>query len=206
MATGTVAGSRIFKVTLGMLVQQQNIQTGWYLRDTLLNNRSATDALATAQTFVAASMFGILPNDLRLLRLDALELTSKDYAQLEYPNQMGTGPGASSTSFLAVLMTLRSNQRARHRNGRMFLPLYGNPFNGSLDTGPRNAYIAFSTAFVQAFAGNALLNDFKAVVVAKARPANQNRPAIEHSWIDVETCRINTTVTALRRRKIGVGS
>jgi hypothetical protein len=206
MAEGLLNNTRVFKIGIYMTAQQQQIQTGWHLRDVGLNNMTAAGALESARTFVESQMYGILPSDVRLTRIDALELSSKEYMGFEYANQPGTGPGTMAASFLAVMVALRSSQRARHRNGRFFLPLYGNPNQGSLDTGPRNAYTAFAANFTATFCGAAIFNNLKACIVSQARPANQHRPAIEAGWIDVEVARLHTVVTALRRRKIGVGA
>jgi hypothetical protein len=56
------------------------------------------------------------------------------------------------------------------------------------------------------FVGNLITTDLHLVNVHRALPARSGRPALPPSWYDVTSARINTQLTSLRRRKVGVGS
>lgn len=208
MAQGLVADDRIFKITGTFNYQLQTIQTQFHIRDVAPAGKSAQDAVDYARPFFEVNMRTILNTACQIVRVDAFELTSRDYAQHEPANLAGTGNVPQAPSFMASLVSLRSSQRARHRNGRMFWPMQNNnAVNGSL---VQDSYVVDATpvltAFTDLFLQGPLLAEFKAVIVAQARPATTKRPLIEHSWIDVESIRMSKLITVQRRRKVGVGS
>ena len=209
MATGEIGdlvGGSVYKCNIYLLSQLQSIQTGFYLRDTGLANQSAQDAADAVKDWVDDSFRTILATDITLQRVDALEITTKEYAQHEYTNTNGTFATTMTANFLAALIQLRSSQRARHRNGRMFWPIVNVNTNSQLHPGTSGPMATVLDEWKNRFMGNPATNAFKAVIVAQARPATAKRPAITHSWIDVETARLSNLGTALRRRKVGVGS
>lgn len=203
---GDLVGGSVYRVTVTMTGQLQQVQTGFYVRDTGLADQSAGDCLTAAKDWVDNHFRTCIPQDYTLQRLEAMEITTKEYAQAEYVSTPGTFGSTSTASFLAALVSLRSSQRARHRNGRMFWPVAAVTTNSQLFPQTLAAFTPTTAAFADRFMGNAATKPFKAVIVAAARPATSTRPAIAHSWIDVETIKVSTAVTSLRRRKVGVGS
>lgn len=209
MAQGAVAGTNIYRITIFMRWQQQLLQTGWHMRDTgLVALQSPDTALDLVQPWVHDHFRTIMHQNLVFERIAAEEITSKNYAERVLVAEAGTVNGVEAPSFMAVNVALRSAQRHRYRNGRMFWPLTGQLANtgSQLSAGPGAEIQGVVTSWVTTFLGNILTNNFRAVVVAPARPATAKRPAIDHSWIDVDVAKLNTTITALRRRKVGVGS
>lgn len=203
---GLVQGHNIFKVTLFMTAEQQKIQTGFHLRDTGINNETPETAVNAVLPWVTGAYRNTIGGDVSIDRLDAIEITSREYFAHEFTNTPGTGGNAMTTSLLAALVSLRSSKRSRWRNGRMFWPLQGAPVNGLITGSNLTGLTTAADDLADRFIGSQLLKNFLLVVVAQARIQKQTRPAIEHSWIDVDTIRVSNIATALHRRKIGVGA
>ena len=209
MATGTVAGNRIYRATIHYYAQQQKMQFGFHVRETgFVNTTEPMAVLDLLRPWIDNTYRPLMINSSRIERIEAIEITSKAYAQQEMTNAVGGASGTESPTHLAYLVSLRSNLRARHRNGRFFLPnvSQGALVGSQITQGAMTALSGAVDALGAIFMGNPVTNAFKLVVVAQARAAAPNRPAIEHSWIDVETMRVANLVSSQYRRKVGVGS
>jgi hypothetical protein len=209
MAEGTIGGltdMNVMRVGIYMEGQQQRFQTGFHLRSQTPATGDPEDAVGEVRDWVDNSFRAMVPNDYRVVAIDAINIVSKEYSRHEYIDVFGTLGGASTYTALAALVSLRSNQRARHRNGRMFWPAYAVQGNSQFQVNYLQGFSSCAAAFASRWVGVQLTGGFRAVIVAKARPLTPHRPAIQHSWIDVETVKVSPFATALRRRKVGVGS
>jgi len=207
--TGTVAGSTIYKVTVHGEIEQQQVQFGFHLRQTgFLDATDASDVLPIMDTWTNTHLRTILNNTVRIVRTSVLEITTKEYAEQEYTNRFGTLNEQSLPAFVAVLVSLRSPVRSRHRNGRMYwFGIAEGATSGSVIQPTALAvFQPVLDAFNAEFLNHTLTKPFNLVVVAQARPATVNRPAIEHSYIDIEATRIAVNVTSMGTRRIGRGS
>lgn len=208
MASGAVADNRVFKCSVQMTVLQQQIQTGFHLRDVGLDNMDAGEVVTALEAWLNDEFKTIQPPALRFDRVEATELTSKQYAMKEFSGLVGTGNFTVGTTFTSLLVSLRTASRQRHMNGRMYWPwiMAGGVESGVLGSGVQAVATAAVDDFANRFTGSALTHDLRCVVVSTPRPLTANRPAILHEWHDVETVKINPVISVQRRRKIGVGS
>lgn len=208
MASGEVAGTRVFRVNVGMRIALQQLQTGFYLRDVGVQARTSAEVVAEVKTWVDTKFATIMPSSLAFERLEATELNSKEYAQHEYTNFFGAKGGGVVTTFLAANVSLRTATRQRYRNGRMFWPVLvrDSITDGLINDLTMGEFGGVAADFADRWTGVSLFGELRAVVVTAARPAKTYRPALTHSWTDVEAVKINKIATAISRRRIGVGS
>lgn len=208
MASGLVSDGKVYRCGIYMTANQQQIQTGFHLRDTGLNTEAAADVVASVLDFVNDSFRTIQASGVRFDRVDAVNLHTKEFAQTELTGVIGTGSGVLGTTGMAALVSLRSAKRQRWLNGRMFWPL--TPADPLVDGLIKNTVLTTLNTvvadFTDRYVGSAFTSTFKAVVVTAPRAASPTRPALEHSWTDVEVVKVNPIATVQRRRLIGRGS
>lgn len=208
MATGTVAGAKIFRVGIHLTVLQQRIQTGFYLRDVGIENQSAMDAVDATKEWVDTKFRTLIPSSVAFDRIEATETQTKEFAQQELISYNGTAGATVSTTMFAGLVSLKTDSRQRHKTGRMYWPLLmaGSVEQGVIVGGLQSVWLDVIADFADRFTGSSLTHDFRCCVVSAARPASPTRPAIEHSWTDVEVIKLDPIARIQQRRRIGRGS
>lgn len=220
MARGTWGGAldpNIFKVTIRFLLGVQQCQCGFHLRDVGVQDNSEQDVADEVLAQTAASFRNLLKPTDTLLAVDARILGQDTGATADAGNLAGLQPadaGTSEPSFLAAVLTLKSEVRKRYGQGRMFLPCAVEGFVSGdiLTVDATNNYATFITALTDHFTGDPVTHDLLMVNAHGTLPARPpsgsypGRPEIPPSWYDVLSLRMNTIVTHLRSRKVGVGS
>lgn len=207
MAQGVVdLLNRVFRVTVGMGCRGQRLQTSFHVRDFGIPNATVESIHGEIKPWVLAAFRAAMPNDLAIQRLEVQRLIENSYFAEDFIGIAGTTNGGMTTSFMASCVTLKSNLRSRHANGRMFWPFAGTAVNDAA-TGSVLANLNLAAAdMLTRWGGVIIVGEAKLVVVGKpllgGTPSEANPPR----WTDVEQVRVNPIVSALRSRKAGVGS
>lgn len=153
----------------------------------------------------------------QLLGVDVLRLTDKTGAAHSFSTTAGsfaiTGVHLLP-SFMMVPVSLKGEQRTRHGQGRMFWPVRSEEQiqGDEVEATRRTLFQNVLTALTDAFIVNVVTGDIRLCNYHDAMPQRTNasgavvRPALPASWYDVTSARINFTVSALRSRKVNVGS
>lgn len=220
MARGTWGGAtdpNIFRCTIRYLKDGQHCQTGFYLRDVAINDNTEQDVANEIRDQLETPFRNFLRNSDGIEGFDARILGQDTGA---FANPVLTN-GASQTSdaeavpnFVAVVLTMKSEIRKRYGQGRMFLPV---PSEDEIDGNQLSVFghqttDPFVTALTDHFTGDPLTHDLLLVnahgtLPARApTPTTPGRPEIPPSWYDVVSLRLNTILSSLRSRKVGVGS
>jgi hypothetical protein len=220
MARGTLGGAldqNVWKVNLRFQIGQEMCQTGFKLRDVAANDNDAGEVIAAVDPWVQNFFRTILMTTDKLVALDVTRLHGEEGAELLYVGVTGNIAGSEAQkqpSFLAVNVALKTSLRKRYGQGRMFWPMRD---EGWQDAGILNAagIVAFNGVvggLTAAFSGDPVTHDLLLVNSHELLPAraasggHAARPEIPPTWYDVETVKLNTVLTAIRSRKIGIGA
>jgi len=222
MARGTWGGTldpSIFRVTIRFLRGTSHCQTGFFLRDTVTNDNDAQEVADEVNTQLNAAFRGLLSGLDSLELIDVVKLGSEEGGVHQITSGSGGGSLTStaaiqSPSFMCANIALKSEIRKRYGQGRMFLPIANDDeYDGNvLTAGGVTIMQSFLTPLTDHFMGDPLTHDLLLVNAHPLLPvrgavgAPGYRPEIPASWYDVVSLRINSNVTALRSRKVGVGS
>lgn len=220
MARGTWGGAldpNIFRCTIRFRLGTQKCQTGFHLRDVGIQDNSEQDVAEEMQTQLLTIFRGILTTNDFIESWEAALLGGDTGYSLPEVNGAGTNAYAASTaepSFLAACVALKSEIRKRYGQGRMFWPIANEPMvDGDVfSTTGVNVLTGVVNVFTDHFTGDPVTHDLLLVNAHGLLPqrgapgAPGYRPEIPPSWYDVLSLRLNTVVTSLRSRKVGVGS
>lgn len=220
MARGTWGGAtdpNIFKVTIRYLARNQHCQTGFHLRDVAINDNTEQDVADECAAQLTGTFRQLLAPTDTLEGFDARILGQDTGAT----NTVVVGSGLAVTdaqkegpNFIAGCLTLKSEIRKRYGQGRMFLPIASEEWidNDVFNANGVNQIQQFINALTDHFTGDPVTHDLLMVNahgILPPRPptaTTPGRPEIPASWYDVTSLRLNTVVTFLRSRKVGVGS
>lgn len=220
MARGTWGGSgdpNVFRCTIRFRLGTQKCQTGFHLRDVAFNDNTEQEVAEEMQTQLLTPFRGILHSTDSIESWEAAILGQDTGYSLPETNGAGTlSDGASSIepTFVSAVVSLKSEIRKRYGQGRMFWPtrsessIDGDVFNA----GAIAMYTVLVDAFTDHFTGDPVTHDLLLVNAHGIIPAHGvignpgYHPEIPASWYDVLSLRLNTVVTSLRSRKVGVGS
>ena len=114
-------------------------------------------------------------------------------------------------SYVTAPLSLKGELRRRYGRGGMLLPVRTDEWvdQDTLTAGGQAAYGGFITAMTTSFMGSGtyrLINAHSVIPPKAATPTTPARPEVPASWTDVTSIRLNTTVSFLRSRKVGVGN
>lgn len=222
MARGTWGGAldpNIFQVNLQFTLGTVKAQTGFKLRDVAAQDNSCEDVANEVRAQLESPFRNLLTAVDFLTAIDVVKLgTEESFISLFTPAE---GPGALQTSlaqtlpsFMVCNVSLKSEIRKRYGQGRMYLPLRDeNHVQGdTINALGVTAMNVFVNPLIEHFTGDALTHDLLMVNAHPAMPqraapgAPNYRAAIPASWYDVVSVRVNTAITTLRSRKLGVGT
>jgi len=221
MARGTWGGAldpNIFKVTIRFRLGTQKCQTGFKLRDVGIDDNSEQDVADEVYAQLQAEFRGLLhQSDDALESIDAQIMgrdTGYSLPATLTDGTLGFGNDVGEPTFMATVVALKSEIRKRYGQGRMFLPTVSEASVDSdvLSAAGQAIYNTFITKVTDHFTGDEVTHDLLLVNAHPLLPAHTNpntgrtRPEIPASWYDVLSLRLNTVVTSLRSRKVGVGS
>lgn len=220
MARGTWGGTtdpHIFKCDIHFIRSGQHCQTGFHLRDVAINDNTEQEVADQVRT-VLWSPFRTLLATTDTVDFVTAKILGQDTGAVAAGNaEAGTSSadaGQQVPSFMCALVTLKSEIRKRYGQGRMFFPVVA---ESQIDTNNASSIlIGGMTTIINAindnFTGDPVTHDLilvnaHGVLPPRAPTAHSpGRPEIPASWYDVVSVRLNTQLTALRSRKVGVGS
>lgn len=220
MARGTWGGGgdpSIFKINILFLLGTSKCQTGFKVRDKLVQDNTAQEVADEARTQLLEPFRGLLAQTDSVLGFDVRKLGSDEGGWA--PAAVGVGInnialGDELPNFMCCNIQLKSEIRRRYGQGRFFLPIIiEDQVTGNvLSVQGVQAMQTFVDVVVDHFMPDDVANDLALVnahplLPARGAPGTPGaRPEIPASWYDVTSVRVNTIVTALRSRKAGVGS
>lgn len=220
MANGQWGGAldpNVFHVNVRFTRSGSKCQSGFYLRDRVVNDNS--------EQKVADTVAGVIEAGFRsfLIATDAVE--GVDVVQMGtelgawHPINPGAGTfGAGGVenvpAFLAVNVSLKSSVRKRYGQGRMFWPISSDAwFDGdNLTAGGIARFQPVIDTMVDNFGVQDVTND---LILCNVHEAFAGRGIVgqpgyiaprPRMYYDVISVRLNNRVTFLRSRKLGVGS
>lgn len=207
MANGVVDTlSRVFRITVMMSCRLQQMQFSYHLRDVGVPTSTAEDAHADAKAWLNTIYRPALSADVAITRLAVERLVEGSYFAEDFAALNGSGSQQQLITSQALCISLKSNLRSRHANGRMFWPASGAPSNDRASGPGFDTIVTAAAATATRWTGSALLTNRKLVVVGAGIADPATGVLGPPRWTDVETIRVNPVITNLRSRKVGVGS
>lgn len=211
-----VGAPTLFKVAIRYKVGDTLNQTGFKLRDLAVNDNDVGDVVDAVVPWVHNSFRTLLHQGDEVIAVDVLEMFSENGIEHLFNGEFGTSnlPGtAQLPNFLAANIAMKTSKRKRYGQGRMFWPLRNENWIDmeKINATGIGAFQGAIDALVAAFSGSVLTHDLSLVnthpiLAARAATATTPaRPEIPAKWYDVETIKLNTVVTGLRSRKLGIG-
>lgn len=219
MAKGTLFGltdPNVFKVNVRFTIGNEKCQTGFKLRDLATQDNSVQDVIDAVDPWVTNFFKPLLMTADKIDAIDVTKLGSDEGAEKLYVGVTGNIAGSTpqfQPSFIAANIALKTSLRKRYGQGRMFWPLREEGWQdaGFLNAAGIAAFQGAITGLTDAFSGSVITHDLVLVNTHGVLPAraatgsSPARPEIPASWYDVEVVKLNTLVTSLRSRKIGIG-
>ena len=221
MARGTWGGAldqNVFKCNIRFQIGNNHCQTGFKVRDVAVNDNTPEDVSAPVVLWANDHFKNLLLGSDLLVAVDILKLgTDEGFTHNFAAGTVGTmssGSFSPEPSFLASNISLKTQLRKRYGQGRMFWPVRGEEWvTGDLLNGPgiaahQGVLDALATAFTGSTTTHDLLlcNAHGPIAARAATTSAPERAAIAPSWYDVESLRLNTTVTSIKSRRIGIGN
>lgn len=223
MSYGTVAGppqQNIFRVEIQFELENAKCQTGFYLRDALLNDNDLQDVLDAVVPIADTQFRAMLMAPDLLTGVDVVRIFDKVGISHSFSSTAGSVAGGLDSTvpgFTACVLNLKGERRIKLGQGRMFLPVrFETWVTGSQVSNAGVAVInPFITAMTDAFIGNQLTGGLQLCNYHDAKPERPttrkgqpgpNLPAVPASYYDVTSLRLNRTLTSLGSRKLGNGS
>lgn len=220
MPSGTIGGAldqHVFRCTVRFRRNNQKMQTGFFVRDVAVNDNSCEDVANVVDGWVTTNFRTLLQNLDPVDAVDVVRLMSEEGFTKEYTGLTGTKSIVAVSvvpTFLAAQIALKTQRRKRYGQGRMFWPLVDeNDFTGdSLTSGAVTAFQGVIDALTTLFTGSDLTHDLKlctahgVIAPRAAHGSTPARPEIPPTWYDVDAVKLNTAVTMLRSRKVGIGA
>lgn len=211
MATGSWGGSgdtRVFRVNVLFKKALQNCQTGFHIRDVGVNTLDPEDVADEAFTWATTQFIKTLHLVDDLIGVDVTNLATKEGFSKSASGVHGTNTGEAAPSFLMVPVSLKGSIRRRYGNGRMLWPVSSELFIAQNVLHPDGVTV-FQTViddFVSRFMEGPLFGTMRLVHLHGPLAPLGARPAVPATWYDITSVRLNTSLSSLRRRKVGVGS
>ena len=207
-AWGEGGGQRVFRATISFTHGGQRCQTGFHLRDVGINTLDPDDVATEVGQWATTQFIKTLNAQDQVLGVDVENLVSREGHSLSYNNVAGAVGGAQIPAFLMFSVALKGSIRRRYGSGRMLWPVSNiNDLNGQVLATAAVTRIAEAITDLQTrFIGPAITTSMHLVHLHEALPAGTNRPAVPATWYDITSIRLNTALSALRRRRQGVGN
>jgi hypothetical protein len=182
------------------------IMNHWALASTDLTLTPA-QAVTDVVAFVTASFPAILDGAARLKVVECEDLITREYAQAEPANVVGIGGGGALPATVSCIISLRSNQRRRYRNGRFRVGGINRSLADGdiLSTNGNTAFTNFALAMSNRYVGGAKTSAWSLVVYTPGNAAPSHGTPWLQSAIDVDTIRIAKILSTVRTRRVGVG-
>lgn len=214
---GGIGDTRVFDVRIKLKLPGGFAQFGFSLRDVALQGQTAAECAAHVHANMQTPIQGILTTADALLDVDVRRLGTQEGGSVSFGSAVGAlnAVAAERTpSMLAVVVTFKSEIRARYGGGRMFLPVRYEPWidGDSLSTAGVTSLQAFLDAIQTEYMQGTGSGEFRLVTahpaLAAGRPSTSPTPlpAVPARWYDVQSMRLNTVLTSLKSRRAGVGT
>lgn len=203
------------KVTISYMAGLNTQQIGFHVRPVGVTTGDADEVTAAVETWVDEHFRTMLSNDDRVVRIDAVDMTSKLGHSISPSSMFGTvnNAGVKLPAYVCATVSLKGERRTRYGQGRFFLPIRSESWttDDQLAGAGLSATQPIIDALAAAFIGNTVsgynLCNVHGVIAARAATSSSPaRPEIPPMWHDVTSLTLNTRLTFLRSRKAGVGS
>lgn len=215
MARGTWGGTgdiHPLRVRIAFTLDGIKAQTGFCLRDQSATPSNPQSCAENVGAFVESSFKTILGFVDRFDGVDVLDLTTGESGGFSFANTIGSLPHNHNQflpSYVTVPVSMKSELRRRYGQGRMLLPVRPEEFSAKnvLNGDGVAAYNGLLSAMQTEYMSTPILKTYRLITVhgvippRAATPTAPARPQVEPSWYDVQTLRLNTTLSFLRSRK-----
>lgn len=219
MASGTWGGSgdnKIYQVRLNWAQGSGLCQTGFHLRDLAVQDNTAETVANAVDAFFNGQFKTLLMNADTLINVDVLVKGTVTGFKKLYNNVHGTmNPQINQwqPGFLAIKVDLKTSNRSRYGQGRMFWPCRNGDYTTqeTLNATGITAYQGVVDDLISKFTQSVVSNDLRLVNVhgvIPEKPATSTHPAraaVPASWYDVETVHLDTLVRHVASRMAGIG-
>jgi hypothetical protein len=171
------------------------------------NTAVVGDALADVQSFVTTRFPPILDGAARLKVIELEDIITKAFVQAEPAGIQGAGGGGAMPATIACIVSLRSDQRRRYRNGRFRVGGLNRSFADVdiLSSTGITAFNTFTAAMMAAFVGGAKTSAWSLIVYTPGNAAPSHGPPWAQGAIDVQAIRVAKILSTVRTRRVGVG-
>lgn len=221
MARGTWGGNTEYhplNVRITYTLGSAKCVTGFKLRhSTILGTGDPQEAAEDVGAWVNESYRTLFTTADRFDGVDVVDMTNGEGGGYSFNNVTGTINAAASNivpSYITAPISLKGELRRRYGQGRMLWPVRGEGFitEDKLDATGVAAFQGVIDNMIARYLGAGGSSDYTLVNVhgliaeRAATPTSPARAAVQPSWYDVTTVRLNTSLSFLRSRKQGVGS
>lgn len=220
MATGPWGGAgnrSIFDVKVQFNLATSRCQFGFTVRDVEGGTPTAQAVIDAVHPWVTTHIKPMLYPVDAVVGVDVVNPATKIGSSYTFANGAGTiGQVAAARvpSLLAVVVSMKGEMRTRYGQGRFFLPvrdeafIEGETLSGTAVTAYNAALASLEGLFIgdTATTGFRLVNAHKLLPGDRPHTAGEPLPEVPATWYDVVSLRLNTTITALRSRRAGVGT
>lgn len=213
---GGLLNQRVFQAKISMSKGTSKFQTGFHLRDVGVNTLSPQDVADEVADFATTSFRTILSDTCRIDGIDVVNLVSKEGGSVSPNNVVGTVAtnGGDGPMYVTLPISYRGELRTRYGQGRGLWPMLIEAWitSDSLNATGIAAVQGVIDEMADRFIGPSITTSMHLINLhglLPPRAATEDspaRPAIEPTWYDVTSIRMNTALSFLRSRKAGVGS
>lgn len=219
MADGPMTGAgaqNVWRVMIKYKVKDTLCQTGFKLRDVAVNDNDAGEVADAVTPWVHNSFRTLLATADEITAIDVFRIGGEEGIERILTGEFGTSGLPDTTqvpTFLAANVAFKTSRRKRYGQGRVFWPVRNENWvdNDKFNATAIGAYQGAIDALLTAFTGSTVTHDLllvnsHGILPPRAATATTPaRPEIPATWYDVETVKLNTVVTYLRSRKLGIG-
>lgn len=218
MARGPWGGTGDFQPLKARISWQMGTnvaQTGFHLRGATFEFGGVEDAATAVLDWVDDNFRTLLDLTDTVLGVDVVNRVTLEGFSISPASMVGTlNAGANvAPDFMCNTVIMKGELRAKYGQGRMFWPQRweNHETNDVLNSSGIAAFQSVITALTTRFTGNTvtgynLINVHGLIPPRAATSTAPARPAVQPTWYDVTSLRLNNAVTFLRSRKAGVGS
>lgn len=206
------------RVRISFTLDSVKAQTGFVLRDQSLAPSNPQDCAENVGAFVEANMRGLFYNIDRFDGVDVLDLTTGEGGGYSFNNIVGSLPNNNAEalpSYVTASIAMKGELRRRYGQGRMLMPVRAEHFSDRnvLNGAGVAAFNGFITAMQSQYMETVfstkryrLITVHGVIPPRAATPTAPARPEVPPTWYNVTSLRLNSVMSFLRSRKVGVGT
>lgn len=216
MADGVPADRNVFRINVVWRASNQLCQTGFYVREVAFNDNTPEDVVNTVKPWVDDHLRGLILTTDDMVRIDCLKVGTEEGFTFDYVGvhgSLGVAGVAPLPTFICANIALKTQRRKRYGQGRMFWPVRDeNMVTGdTLIAAAITTYQGVIDELADLFTGDPVTHDLilcayhDTIPELPATPSRPARAPIPAHWYDIAALKLNTAVTSMRSRKVGIG-